>query len=97
MVDMRIEALELLLLPASEVTWLDVAREAARIEGVNVLDVLSPRRPASVVRARHRAWFRLREAGYSFPEIARGWGVDHTTVIAGCAAHRARHPVRIAA
>lgn len=68
-------------LPGDEATtWLDVVHRAAARHGVTSADVCSRRRHRSTVAARHEAWRILREAGYSTPEIARVFGVDHSSV-----------------
>lgn len=68
-------------LPGDEATtWLDVVHRAAAHHGVTSADVCSRRRHRSTVAARHEAWRILREAGYSTPEIARVFGVDHSSV-----------------
>lgn len=86
------DALDCRMLPNSERTWLDVARDAAHAEGVALHHVLSRSRSAPVARARHRAWAELRAHGYSYPWIGEGWGYDHTSVMAGVRAHVVKHP-----
>jgi len=52
-------------------------------------------RAQSVSRARHEVWWLLRydpERFYSLLEIARLFGRDHATVLAGIAAHERRRP-----
>ena len=38
-------------------------------------------RSPTYVRARRAVWVRLRELGWSYPEIGRAFGYDHTTVL----------------
>jgi chromosomal replication initiator protein len=53
--------------------------------GISELDVRSPRRDVSIVRARHVAMYVARHAtACSFPTIANAFGDrDHTTVMYG--------------
>lgn len=72
-------------------TWEAIAEAAARAEGVSLDDVLSGHRSPPVARARHRAWWEIHRAGrYSYPYVARVWGVDHTSVMHGVTTHEAR-------
>lgn len=81
-------------IPGEDRTWLDVAREATRAQGALLSDVCAPggrRRPPSASRALYRVWATLRGYRYSLNEIARPWGVHHTTV------HAALHKLQEAA
>lgn len=71
------------LLPGSWLTWLDLVEQTTREAGADLDDVLWGRRLAAAVRARQHAWGALRGAGYSYPTIARAWGMDHATVMHG--------------
>ncbi len=72
-------------------TWQAIAEAAARAEGVTLADVVSGGRLSPVARARHRAWWEIHRAGrYSYPYVARVWGVDHTSIMHGVTAHEAR-------
>lgn len=51
--------------------------------GVTLWEVMGPRRPAHVCAARRACWCLLRCRGWSFPSIARLWGMDHTTIMHG--------------
>lgn len=69
-------------MPNSGPSWLAITIDAARVEGATLDDVLSMDRSPRAVRARARAWVMLLRAGYSYPEIARGWLLpSHTTVL----------------
>lgn len=60
------------------------AREYCVSQGSTLLEVLSSDRHASVARARHRLWTVMRHTlGLSYPELARIFGVDHTTIMSG--------------
>lgn len=69
------------------VTWLDGAKHACEQLGVSLDDVLKGSRDRQKVRARARAWADLLDLRYSYPEIARGWLVDHSTVNAVVRVH----------
>jgi chromosomal replication initiation ATPase DnaA len=63
--------------------------------GVTRIELCGHQRSQAVVAARHELWWLMREHPeryYSYPEIARLFGKDHTTVWQGVAAHRRRHP-----
>lgn len=67
--------------------------DLCRHRGVLPADVCGRRRTLSVTRARHELWWLIRnhpQRAYSYLEIARLFGRDHTTVIHGVAAHLRR-------
>ena len=45
-------------------------------------DVLGPCRMRSITSARHHFWERLRDRGFSYPEIGHLVMRDHTTILA---------------
>lgn len=51
---------------------------------VTVDELLAHNRSPRPTRARHDLWRRLRERGWSYPEIGRLVGFDHTTVMYAC-------------
>ena len=61
-------------------TWLSLAASICADLGELLDDALALRRSSIVARA--YAYRELLEAGYSYPLIARGWCVDHTSVMA---------------
>lgn len=69
-----VEALEArgLLAPVADVL---------RSHNVTVFEACGRGRTSKVVKARHAAWSLLRERGFSYPEIGRIWGVDHSSVL----------------
>lgn len=69
-----VEALEArdLLAPVADIV---------RSHHVTVFEVCGRGRTAKVVEARHDAWAYLRRLGFSYPEIGRLWGVDHSSVL----------------
>lgn len=63
--------------------------------GVTLDDLCSPTRTRSVSYARHEVWWNLRSCPthhYSYFEIARLFGCDHSSVYYGIAAHARRAP-----
>jgi hypothetical protein len=65
---------------------LEFVRDVCIRFGAALVDVMSRDRHMSIARARHECWTALRdhsERSFSYPDIARMWDVDHTTVMAG--------------
>jgi chromosomal replication initiation ATPase DnaA len=76
---------------------LPLVDEICARRGVTRQELCSNDRSRSVVFARHELWcciYEHPERNYSFPEIARLFGRDHSTVLHGVAAHRRRHAQR---
>lgn len=48
---------------------------------VTLDEACSKCRTKQIVTARHAAWSRLRGLGFSYPEIAALWGVNHMSVL----------------
>jgi chromosomal replication initiation ATPase DnaA len=46
--------------------------------------LLGRSRHARIAFARHHLAWELKELGYSFPEVGRALGRDHTTIMASC-------------
>jgi chromosomal replication initiation ATPase DnaA len=72
---------------------LELAREVCARRGVLLRELCGDARCRSVSQARQELWWRIRphpERRYSYPEIARLFDRDHTTVLAGIEAHRRR-------
>ena len=72
---------------------LDLVDDLCRRRGVLRRELLGRHRTRGVVRARHELWWLLRhdpERTYSLPELARLFDRDHTTILAGVAAHASR-------
>jgi chromosomal replication initiation ATPase DnaA len=70
-----------------------IAAEVAAQRGVPLHDLCGRGRTRSVARARQEVWWRIRhhpERYLSLPEIARLFGRDHTTILAGIEAHSRR-------
>lgn len=62
----------------------EIVLEVVEARGLSLSDICSRRRTSAVVAGRHECWFHIRnELAWSYPEIGRLWGVDHTTVISG--------------
>jgi chromosomal replication initiation ATPase DnaA len=67
--------------------------EVCRSRGVTLDEVCGRARSQAVSCARQEVWWRIRhhpERNYSYPEIARLFARDSTTVIAGINAHERR-------
>jgi chromosomal replication initiation ATPase DnaA len=72
---------------------LALVADVCRMRGVTLADLCGRVRARSVSYARQEVWWRLRtdpERYFSLLEIARLFGRDHTTVLAGVAAHERR-------
>lgn len=60
---------------------LEFVEAECRRRNVPIDWVLGRERYASVARVRHEIWFAIRETlDFSYPHIARVFGVDHSTV-----------------
>jgi hypothetical protein len=72
-----------------------IIAEVAKETGVSVADILGPRRLAPIAAARRIAMQRIRnELGYSYPQIGRMFGRDHSTAIWACRGGRSKQPYR---
>jgi chromosomal replication initiation ATPase DnaA len=72
---------------------LALVREISTRRGVPLDELCGRQRARSVSRARQEVWWRMRhhpERYYSLLEIARLFGRDHGTVVAGIRAHDRR-------
>lgn len=88
-----------ILMLSSEMSAFDVAQlvkfavvEICRRHGVDLVDVYSDRRKASIVKARQECmWWVKKHTTWSLPKIGKHFGDrDHTTVIHGVAKHEQR-------
>jgi chromosomal replication initiation ATPase DnaA len=62
----------------------DILLDVCRTFGVTLGSLVGKERHKSIVRARHAAYWLLRRAKLSFPEIGREVGKrDHTTIMSG--------------
>jgi chromosomal replication initiation ATPase DnaA len=71
----------------------DLVDEVCKRRGVTLDEVCGRTRSRAVSYARQEVWWRIRhhpERAYSYPEIARLFARDHTTIIAGISAHERR-------
>jgi chromosomal replication initiation ATPase DnaA len=69
--------------------------EVCKRRGVTRNEVCGRTRSRAVSYARQEIWWRIRhhpERVYSYPEIARLFARDHTTILAGISAHQRRLP-----
>jgi len=61
-----------------------IVEQVASAHHVPVVDLMGRSKSRSVARARQEAMVRVRALGYSFPEVGRIFGRDHTTVVHAC-------------
>lgn len=82
--------------PATRVEFISAARMAditaavAVLHGLTADDLRGRSSTQRIARPRQEAMLIMREAGYSLSRIARFFGRDHTTVMHGIAAAKAR-------
>jgi chromosomal replication initiation ATPase DnaA len=63
---------------------LETAQALAKEYRVALDDLLGRNRTPTVVRARHHFWMLVRHTlDWSYPEIAKLFGADHSTVLCG--------------
>lgn len=88
--------------PGTDIVWTlaelggawDIVQRACEHHHARIDEICLPSRAQRVVRARQAAWSALLAEGWSYADIAKAWGMDHSTVIVGVRAHRAREPYR---
>ena len=71
--------------------------EICQRRGVLVHEICGPARTLSVTRARHELWWTIRhhpERSYSFPELARLFRCDPSTILSGVRSHERRRAAR---
>lgn len=68
----------------------DVLARVALEEGLPVSLLLTKTRRRVVAWPRQRVFYEAKREGRSYPEIARVFGMDHTTVLYGVRAYAAR-------
>jgi chromosomal replication initiation ATPase DnaA len=72
---------------------LDLAHAVCRERGVTLDELCGRARSMAASRARQELWWRMRhhpERFYSFQDIGRIFGRDHSTIAGGIAAHQFR-------
>ncbi len=68
-----------------------IVAEVCAKHGVSWRELVSQRRAKPLVRARHEAYWRcIAETRASYPQVARLFDRDHTTIMHGVNAHRRR-------
>jgi chromosomal replication initiation ATPase DnaA len=60
---------------------LELVQEVCDARMLVLDDVCGRRRFKASVAGRHECWWHLRQMGFSYPQIASWWDVDHTTVL----------------
>lgn len=71
----------------------ELLESLCRQRGVMLQELCGGCRAQSVARARHELWWRIRalpDRDYSYPEIARMFGCDASTVLHGVRAYQRR-------
>ena len=68
----------------------DKVREASWRFGCEPWEIDGNGRARQISRARQWVMFEVRERGFSYPEIGKAMGRDHTTIISGCVEERIR-------
>lgn len=71
-------------------SWLDLQREIAADEGADLVQLLAGRHTRPEARAKHRCWSDLHARGVGQSTIARGYGVDASTVCTRIRVYRER-------
>ncbi len=69
-----------------------IMREVAMRHCVDEADLYVRDKSDGISTVRHEAWARCRDAGYSFPTIAKLAGWDHSAVMHGVQMHRKAKP-----
>ena len=70
-----------------------IIAEVARETGISVSDIMGRSRKYPIAKARHEAMKRVRaELGYSYPQIDRMFGRDHSSIIWACRGGRRGQP-----
>lgn len=68
-----------------------IIETTAEKHGLTVDEIMARSRKNNIVAARHEAFYLLRQAGYSCPQIGRFFGgMDHTTALHGALKHEAK-------
>lgn len=67
------------------------AHVAAHRNGLRLSQLFETCRQREIAWPRQEAWLAAHNAGVKYTQIAQVFGVDHTTVISGVKAARARH------
>lgn len=72
-------------------TMRQIAEDVASKHGLTLADLKSRTAAHRISRRRHEAMAIMRATGrYSYPQIGRFFGMDHTSAIHGVRAHNAR-------
>ena len=69
-----------------------ILREIEATHGVSRAELAGACRSKRICDARRELWARLRDRGWSYPELGKLTGHDHTTVMYGVRKHRKEHP-----
>lgn len=77
--------------PAPVKRMADIAAEVAQANGLTLAELRSRNRAQRIARPRHEAMAKIHQTGrYTLTQIARFFGMDHTTVLYGVRQYEAR-------
>lgn len=66
--------------------WREIVNEVAEKHDVCPREILGQTKTDPITRARFECWYRIKnETRYSYPQIGRFFGKDHSTVVHGAA------------
>lgn len=72
-------------------TMREIAKDVARAHRLTLDEMKTPTQARRIAWPRQEAMAAMRATGrYSYPQIGRFFGMDHTSVIHGVRAHKAR-------
>ncbi len=67
-----------------------IVAEVSEATGISATDIMGTRKWAQISAARQMVYYIAHRNGMSLPEIGRAFGRDHTTVLHGINAEKAR-------
>lgn len=71
-----------------------ITRQVASSHGVSEAAILGKTRNPRALSARFEAYWRAKEAGYSYPQIGYAMARHHTTIMSGVEAHKKRAGIK---
>lgn len=85
-----IEILRIMQAHEQPISMRRIALDVAMKHEITIEELTGPKRHQRQAHPRQEAMFKMKRAGYSYSEIGRFFGRDHTTVMHGVRAHEAR-------
>jgi len=62
-----------------------LTQRISALRNVPYMEIIGRRRSKTIVEARHLVWWTVRKTTcFSYPEIGRIFGVDHTSIVHAC-------------